>query len=65
MLTIVLPMSLEKPGLFNLGQSKRVNDKEFPYLVIGVGKESTQRVLAKWASDYSDSYDSDPGNPAC
>ncbi|GIT14183.1 MAG: hypothetical protein CM1200mP35_10030 [Chloroflexota bacterium] len=62
MLTLVLPMSLEKPGLFNLGQSKRVNDKEFPYLVIGVGKESTQRVLAKWASDYSDSYDSDPGN---
>ena len=62
MLTIVLPMSLEKPGLFNLGQFRRVNDEEFPYLVIGVGKESTQRVLAKWVSDHSDLYDSDAGD---
>ena len=62
MLTIVLPMSLEKPGLFNLGQSRRVNDEEFPYLVIGVGKESTQLVLAKWASENRDLYDSDGGN---
>lgn len=62
MLTIVLPMALEKPGLLNLGQSKRVCGKEFPYLVIGVGKESTQRALGKWASDYSNIYDSDVGN---
>ena len=62
MLTLVLPMSLEKPGLFNLGRSRRVKDKEFPYLVIGVGKESAQRVLAKWASDNSDIYGSDADN---
>ena len=62
MLTIVLSMPLEKPGLFNLGRSRRVKDKEFPYLVIGVGKESAQRVLAKWASDNSDIYGSDADN---
>ena len=62
MLTIVLPMALEKPGLLNFGQSKRVCGKEFPYLVVGVGIESTQRALGKWASDYSNIYDSDAGN---
>ena len=62
MLTIALPMALEKPGLLNLGQSKRVYGKEFPYLVIGVGKESIQRSLGKWVSDLKTIYDSDVGN---
>ena len=57
MLTIVFPMSLERPGLLSIGRSKRINNKEYPYLVIGVGKESTQRMLAKWALDNRNIYD--------
>ena len=64
MLTIVLPMSLERPGLLSIGRSKRINNKEYPYLVIGVGKESTQRVLAKWALDNRDLYDFEDANNA-
>ncbi|MEE2686785.1 MAG: hypothetical protein VX921_00905 [Chloroflexota bacterium] len=64
MLTIVLPMSLESPGILSIGRSKRINNKEYPYIVIGVGKESTRRVLAKWALDNRDLYDFEDANNA-
>ena len=53
MLTLVFPMSLEIPGLVNKRKSRWIKDNICQCLVIGVGKESTQKVLAKWREDNS------------
>lgn len=53
MLTVVFPMFLEIPGVLNKREFRWIKAKTYQCLVIGVGKESTQRVLAKWLEDNS------------
>ena len=53
MLTVVFPMSLEIPGVLNKRKFRWIKAKTYQCLVIGVGKESTQKVLAKWLEDNS------------